>query len=332
MTINKLVYLLPFIIMGFLFPSSTIKAQDEKEEKQVIIIEKIVDENGNIISKSTRRLNGIYSEEDIQELLEEDPLPSTRSFDLEGLGFGDELQDYFQRNQKRPTIGVNLKFTDGQATVDQVMKGSGAELADVRVGDLLLSINGIAISAIDDIYNILEEKKNGDKVRLVVFRDGEELEKQVELGLSANNNLFFEFPEGGTFRLFGDDASALFPDNMDSLLKLLPRMGDLKDFNFDQFRGFSDNENPSEIDETRPSLGVYIDEESSDVTIAEIVDESAADKAGLRAGDIIMRMDDNIVTSFREVRAFMNTKNKGDKIKIEINRSGQIIHLEVTLD
>jgi len=307
-------------------------AQNPTGDKEVIIIEKIVDENGNVISKNTKRYNGSYNEDDIRELLDEESLPYIRSFDLDGLGFGDDLSGLFGSRSTRPTIGINLDFEDGSANVAKVNASSGASSVDIRVGDQLISINDIAITTIEDIHDVLDQKSAGDVVRIVVFRDGEELEKQVVLG-SKGGPSFFDFSDGGIFQGFGRDG---FDDQMDidSLFRGLFDSSDLLDgFDLLRPRGFGRNDRgEGSVDMERPSLGVFLDDVNNTVEVAEVVTDSPADHAGVRTGDIIMRMDDNIVSSFREVSAYMNTKSIGDTLSLEIDRAGQIIKLEARLE
>ncbi len=319
-------FILSFLILSFACLS--LSAQKGEDEKEIIIIEKVQDEQGNIISKQTKRFSGKYTEEEIQEIIGENDYPMERSYDLEGLGFGDNLRDLFGPAQSgRPTIGVNLNFDDGMATVDKVFRGSGAEKADIRKGDEILSLNGVAISSIDDIYEILDQKEKGDVVKIVIFRDGDEMGKEVVLGTGGANNFFFEFPEEGGYRLFGDrfELDSLFRD-LRGRDDLWPRLDD------NLYRGQRFDFGELKRKEAPPSLGIFLEEGQPKVIIAEVIEDSPADKAGLRTGDFILRMDDNVVTSFYEVKAYMNTKYRGEEISLEIERRGRPMTIVVLLD
>ena len=308
------------IVIIALFSSSFIFSQNENSDKEIIIIEKIRDTEGNIISKSTKRYSGKYSEQEIQDLIDEGAETRERSFSLDELGFGKNFGDLFQTPSRRPTIGVNLNFDSGIALVEKVNLGSGAYDADIRKGDQLISINGMAINGIEDIFEVLDTKTSGDQVTLVIVRDGAEIEKDVTLGQGSSGGMFFEFPEDGQFELFGDGLS------MDSL--------------FNQFRLMPEFWNPYENDEAEekvgedetPSLGIFIDEQSSEIMIAEVIKNSPADKAGLKKGDEIIRMDDNQVGSFKELKAVMNTKKNNDTLLVEVRRDNKIKKIKVQLD
>lgn len=312
------------------FASSVLSSQEEKG-KEVIIIEKVVDENGNVISKNTKRYNNIYSEDQINDLIEEDFEAMPGTFDLEGLGFEQGFGELFGKRDQRPSIGLNLNFESGNAIVTRVFRGSGAESADIRENDKVLSVNSIPIAAIEDVYEILEGKQAGDRIRLLIFRDGEEIEKEVVLN-SGRNQLFFQFPEDGNFDLFGGGQGFSF--DLDSIFKSL-------DFSEDMLRGLNfqlPNGNESDLRggdgdrmEERASLGVFIDDDRSGVVVTDVVSDSPADKAGLRSGDVILRLDDNVVSSFREISAFMNSKRIGDDLLVKIKRRNKTKDITVKL-
>ena len=316
-------YLKLFLVPVLCLIGSTdsVQAQQSGEDKEIIIIEKTIDSKGNVISKSTKRYNGKYTEKEIQELIDEDDAPMEGNYDLEGLGFGENLNGLFDITSRRPTIGVNILFDNGTATVEKVNPGSGAYKADIRSGDQIISIDGVAISSIEDVYEILDTKSSGNEVTLVIFRDGSELEKEVVLGSGTASGMFFNFPEEGGSPLFGD----IFSFDLDSLFQGLKL--DEGIYEMPQMKPKADNFNNE-----RPSLGIFIDDERPEIVVAEVIKDSPAERAGLKKGDIVLRMDDNIVTSFREVKAIMNTKRIGDQLVIEYERNNKTSEIKVQLD
>lgn len=315
--------MLPFVIAS---------AQNEGGDKEVIIIEKIVDQDGNVISKQSKRFNGKYSEDEIQELIDEESAPSIRSFDLEGLGFAEEGFDFFQPRSKRPTIGVNLDFEEGLAKVSKVMSRSGAETADIRVGDQLLSISGVAISSIDDIHEILDTKKPNDKVRLIIFRDGEELEKEIELSGNNGSSFFFDLPEGGAMRFFGNGSDNLSFD-IDSLFSQMMDMDGFSE-SFGMPFSLSEDSKASQkpASDNRASLGIFIDDIGAGVLVSEVIPDSPAERVGIRKGDVIIEVDNMEISQFSDLTDLMATKNIGDKLVLKIERDGEIKTLEASLE
>lgn len=78
----------------------------------------------------------------------------------------------------------------------------------------------------------------------------------------------------------------------------------------------ADQEN---IDRTE---GVYID---------SVMSNSAADKAGLRAGDVVVQVDGNEVTKASELQAQIATHRPGDEVNLRVYRNNNMKNLEVEL-
>ncbi len=58
------------------------------------------------------------------------------------------------------------------ALVQEVVSGSAAEKAGVKVGDVIISVDGEAIASAADLRTTIGVKRSGDKVRLDILRDG----------------------------------------------------------------------------------------------------------------------------------------------------------------
>ena len=83
----------------------------------------------------------------------------------------------------RPRLGVQLVGTtpelrehlggrsDAGVLVGKVMKGMPAEMAGIRVGDLIEAVDGTTIEDVEDLIRALEEHEEGE-LRLDVIRDG----------------------------------------------------------------------------------------------------------------------------------------------------------------
>ena len=65
--------------------------------------------------------------------------------------------------------------------------------------------------------------------------------------------------------------------------------------------------------------------------VSEVSPDSAAEKGGIQAGDIITDMNGVAVTSFQELRAKVGSKGAGSKIKLGLLRKGKKISVDVVL-
>jgi len=324
----------------------------QSTEKDVIIIEKTIDENGNEVSKKIIRKQGNdFSDEELEELLETDERPFGQ-WDIESLGFGPSAFDGWGEwlndgsQSSEVSIGLSLSFENGRTSVVDVYGGTGAYDSDIRPGDEIISIEDTPIVSYENIEGILDGKKAGDEIKIVIYRDGEEIEKYVNLKRKRSNSFSFDLPEEfGTgeqfFFNFGDsnfgiDIDSIFRSfgtpNLDSLI----RNFDLEDgdnpfrsFNFEEF-------NPSSPRSKKlgqgASLGVMIEDAPDGVAIVDVLSDSAADKAGLKSDDIITRFNDNVVTSYRELTMQVSLVKSGQTVEVEIQRKGKTKKLMVTMD
>ena len=71
---------------------------------------------------------------------------------------------------------------------------------------------------------------------------------------------------------------------------------------------------------------------TSGVVIAEIQRGGAADKAGLKVGDVITKLDDKEVDGISKLRYYLYKYNIGDKVKVTFIRNGKTNTTEVTLE
>jgi Do/DeqQ family serine protease len=87
------------------------------------------------------------------------------------------MQDVDQNIAKH----FKLKKLQGVIVTD-VVKGSPAEKAGIKSGDLILEIDGREVKNSIQLRAYVQSKKPGDKVKLKVLRDGKEMEINVNLG------------------------------------------------------------------------------------------------------------------------------------------------------
>lgn len=67
------------------------------------------------------------------------------------------------------------------------------------------------------------------------------------------------------------------------------------------------------------------------VYVAEVVAGTAADKAGMKSGDVIVQVDGRSINSSNQLQEQIGRKNPGDQIVVLVRRGGRSLTLEVTL-
>jgi len=78
-------------------------------------------------------------------------------------------------------------------------------------------------------------------------------------------------------------------------------------------------------------LGVQFDEATKAPKIDSVTEEYPAEKAGMKAGDLIKKFDGKVVATADEVREIIARKKPGDTVDVEADRQGKTMKFKVTL-
>ena len=91
----------------------------------------------------------------------------------------------------RPIIGVSVITVDAGtaeiygwptgAYVREIIEDGAADLAGIEVGDIIIEIEGEKIDSAEAVSEIRNDHKVGDEIKVVIFRDGETIEKTIVL-------------------------------------------------------------------------------------------------------------------------------------------------------
>ncbi len=196
---------------------------------------------------------------------------------------------------------LGLKIEEG-VLINKVIEKSPADKAGLRDGDVIVRVEEIVIADSDDLSREIKEHKPGDKIEVVIWRDGEKQTYNVELGESERKKdyefslkaprpekLFFNF-EGKPYGYLGVGLQSL---------------GD--------------------------QLAEYFQVEDG-ALVSEVIEESPAEKAGLKAGDVIVAVNGTEIDDASDVTEVIRDHKKGDKIEIEVVRDGNKMNLMAELD
>ena len=85
-------------------------------------------------------------------------------------------------------LGVVLKADSKVIELEEVNPKSGAHEAGLQKGDVILTIEGKKVSKIEDVAEVLKDRKAGSKVEVVYRRAGEKA--TVDVRLAARGELF----------------------------------------------------------------------------------------------------------------------------------------------
>ena len=68
------------------------------------------------------------------------------------------------------------------------------------------------------------------------------------------------------------------------------------------------------------------------VFVCSVDPDSAADKAGLKLGDVITKMDDKTISSYEDLVAAKKSYSAGDTVTLTVYRGGETIEVSLTFD
>lgn len=209
-------------------------------------------------------------------------------------------------------LGVSTEKTDEGAKVVRVSEKSAAEGAGLKEGDIITKINEDPIGDPNDLSLVIGKYKPADKVTVTYKRAGKVATTSATLGKNIGNT-------------FTTRDYFTTEDNFRSLEEI-PGMGNYN-FNFDSFGGRGNAFSVM----GRPRLGIKAQEteEGVGVKVLEIWEESLAQKAGIKEGDIITSFDGKKTNTTDElVEAAKESKDK-PAVKVELNRDGKAQTVEI---
>ena len=213
-------------------------------------------------------------------------------------------------------LGVTTEKTEEGVMVRSVSDESAAEKAGLKEGDIITAVNGEKIASPDELSKAMKDKNPGDKVEISYTREGKKAAVTAELTKwKAPQTMMFQ-------------ASPNFEFN-DVLGNLQRDMGNSnRNFYFRSIPG-----SPFGSDAAGPKMGIKIQEveTGTGVKVIEVEKDSDADKAGLKAGDVIKEANSTPVNNADDMIAQTRKSRSGSSLKLKIDRKGRTENIEVQL-
>ena len=81
----------------------------------------------------------------------------------------------------------------------------------------------------------------------------------------------------------------------------------------------------------QPFLGLFGYGMADNATVGAVVEDSPAEKAGMKAMDVVLSFDGAPTPTFQDLIAAVGKKKPGDRVKLEIERNGEKQELELVV-
>ena len=80
-----------------------------------------------------------------------------------------------------------------------------------------------------------------------------------------------------------------------------------------------------------PYIGVQLNEDARECRIAEVDKNSPAEKAGLKADDVVLRFGKDTVEDLEDLLTLIDKRKPGDEVPIRVRRGKEILNLKVII-
>ncbi len=196
----------------------------------------------------------------------------------------------------RPYLGVQVEeetgLESGGARIERVLDDTPADEAGLEDDDVIVEVDGRTIRGPAGLREALGKKDPGDKVRLEIVRDGKHESITAELGEQPRKQYWSWNGEHGAWHrpLLGVELVGVTPELREHL-------------------GGS------------PNRGVLV---------GRIVDDSAAEKAGIRVGDLIVGVESDAIEDASELHDAL-ADHEGETVEIDLVRDGKRTQVQADL-
>ena len=245
----------------------------------------------------------------------------SHSFDEGFPGMWNEDGD--EETATKAFLGVTTDEYEGGAKVEEVVKGSAAEKAGLKKGDIIKKIDNEKVDGPDELTKIIRSKNPKDEVKVFYKRDGKEASVKAVLGekkVTKTKSWSFSGPKGKA-------KAFAFPPNMEGMERL------------DMLEGLSEIEAPAMAyadhfmfpRQKRIGLKLQDTEDGGGVKVINVEDSSAAATAGLKNDDIITEIDGKKIDNTDDAREQLMPEEGKKGYEIKATRGGTPMTFQVKI-
>jgi serine protease Do len=184
------------------------------------------------------------------------------------------------------------------ALVSGVMKGSPAEKAGIKQGDVILQYNGKVVEDTGHLRNMVSQTPIGTKVQVKVLRQKKEVD--VEVAIAELPKKMAEAPSRNT----GEPDEN--QEESSALTGLVVR-------------------------ELTPDLAAHlgIDENENGVVVVKVDPDSKLYEAGIRPGDIVLQINQKNISTIEDYKKAASKIRQKERVLLLIRRKGEDLFVSV---
>jgi S1-C subfamily serine protease len=241
-------------------------------------------------------------------------------------------------------IGVEVNDVAEGVRIEGVDQNSPASKAGLLTGDIVIDVDGERVRSARQFSRLIQETADGRSVALGIMRDGT---RRVVTVTPESGSLGFEFDSDRIGRDFARGLPEIEPQLRDlepRLRELEPRLRELEprlrefryngpfDFDFDRLPRLTSPRGRLgvQVNELTPQLAEYFGAQDGGVLVTSVTPDSAAAKAGLKAGDVITSIDGDRVRRTDDL--IDELRDKDGEVAIGVLRDKQESSVKATLE
>jgi serine protease Do len=228
-------------------------------------------------------------------------------------------------------IGVNLADIDSERArtlklrdvhgveISRIEENSPAAKAGLKVGDVVLEYNGQRVEGMEQFGRFVRETPVGREVKLLISRDGNQT--TVPVTVAARKDVLRN----------GDLFAGTLPGNMREFHFNMPEvtvpMHDLQEMMLDGRTAVLGVEAESLSPQLAEFFGV-----KEGVLVRSVIKDSPAEKAGIKAGDVITKVEQEKITSASELASAVRAARSKTTFPVQVVRERREMTLNVTVE
>jgi serine protease Do len=215
--------------------------------------------------------------------------------------------------------GTAAKGVTAGVIVEEVSTESPAEKAGLRRGDAIVEFDGERVRSARQLTRVVQETPAGRTVQAAIVREGQRLTVSITPR------------EGSGFRFEGLEDLADLPFRRAPMPPRAPEAPRQPSppavWDFDGLIGRSTNRLGISVSALTPQLAEYFGTKEG-VLVSSVTDNSAAAKAGVKAGDVITGFNGTAVNDPSDVRRRVADLSDGDEFTIAVMRDKKALTLK----
>lgn len=252
-----------------------------------------------------------------------------RDRDMVFLEPGDSARRAIRLDGRGSQIGVMVSDPEGQAAggvrIDGVEEDSSAAKAGVQEGDVVVEFDGERVRSARQLTRLVQETAEGRTVKMTVTRGAarQTLDITPEASASAAWNVQVE-PE---FRAEIERGLRGWRERPD-------RGGPMFDFGFDGMPGMGGSRGRLgvQVETLSDQLADYFGVKGGGVLVSSVTADSPAQKAGLKAGDVITAVNGTAVRDAGELVEELGERGDGREVRLDVVRDKKTTTVTATLE